>query len=76
MIHSWSDQQIIRCLIKIRGDNMNPSKPVTLVLIGAGARGDVNLGILAKRNADEMKFVAVAEPNDKRRESFRRAFNF
>lgn len=53
---------------------MPSSRPVTLALLGAGARGELNLATLAKRHGDEMKFVAVAEPHDGRRERFRRVF--
>lgn len=52
-----------------------PSKgPVTLALLGAGARGELNLATLARRHAAEMRFVAVAEPHAGRRERFCRLF--
>ncbi len=49
-------------------------KPVTLALLGAGARGELNLATLARKHSGEMKFVAVAEPHAGRRERFRRLF--
>ena len=45
-------------------------KKVTAVLIGAGLRGKDAYGGYALRNATELEFVAVAEPNAKRREEF------
>ncbi|NLH49685.1 MAG: Gfo/Idh/MocA family oxidoreductase [Myxococcales bacterium] len=48
--------------------------PVTLALIGAGARGELNLATLAKKHGDLMKIVAVAELDDQRRDSFVRRF--
>ena len=53
---------------------MNSNKSVTLALIGAGARGELNLATLAKKHGRLMKFVAVAEADDERRESFVRRF--
>ena len=46
---------------------MAKTKPVTVALLGAGARGELNLATLAKKHPDLLKFVAVAEPQDKRR---------
>lgn len=54
---------------------MAADRPVRLALIGAGARGELNLATLAKRHPDLMEFVAVAEPLDARRERFRRVFD-
>jgi len=54
---------------------MPPSKPISLALIGAGARGELNLATLAKKHGTLMKFVAVAELDDERRGSFARRFN-
>ncbi|HUW60028.1 MAG TPA: Gfo/Idh/MocA family oxidoreductase [Candidatus Bathyarchaeia archaeon] len=45
-------------------------KPVEMALFGAGTRGELNLGTLAKRYPGEMRFVAVAEPDEERRERF------
>lgn len=53
---------------------MARAKPVTLALIGAGARGELNLATLAEKHKNEMKFVAVAEMDDERRELFARKF--
>ena len=44
------------------------SKPVTLALLGAGARGELNLASLISEHPDKLKFVAVAEPHEGRRE--------
>lgn len=44
--------------------------PSTLVLIGAGNRGADVYGRYAFRHPEEFQFVAVAEPNAERRESF------
>lgn len=49
---------------------MLKQKPVTAALLGAGARGELNLATLAKRHPDQLKLVAVAEPHDGRREHF------
>ncbi len=43
---------------------------VTGVLIGAGNRGMTVYGAFALKNPEKLKFVAVAEPNDARRELF------
>ena len=47
---------------------MGMGKPVTVALLGAGARGELNLASLAKRHPDRLRFVAVAEPHPGRRE--------
>jgi predicted dehydrogenase len=49
---------------------MAPSKPVTVALLGAGARGELNLASLARERPDLIKFTAVAEPHQGRRENF------
>lgn len=54
---------------------MNSKKPVTVALLGAGARGELNLATLARRHSDEIRFVAVAEPHDGRRERFKKLFS-
>ena len=53
---------------------MAGTKTVTLALIGAGARGELNLATLARKHGNLMKFVAVAEMDDERRASFVRRF--
>jgi len=53
---------------------MSAKKPVRIALLGAGARGELNLGTLLKRYPGKLKFSAVAEPMDARRESFVRNF--
>jgi predicted dehydrogenase len=50
-------------------------KKVSAVLIGAGSRGRDFLASYAIRNPHEIEFVAVAEPNDERREIFARIHN-
>jgi len=49
-------------------------KPVSLALLGAGGRGELNLASLAKRHPDKLRFVAVAEPHEARREHFIREY--
>jgi len=49
------------------------TKPITAVLLGAGSRGYFSYGPYALQYPDELKFVAVAEPNEARRERFARA---
>ena len=45
-------------------------KPIQAVLIGAGQRGRDVYGAYALAHPDEIRFVAVAEPNDERRAIF------
>lgn len=47
--------------------------PVEAVLIGAGGRGRGTFGRFALDNPVDLKFVAVAEPDDERREAFAEA---
>jgi len=50
---------------------MDPkSVPIQAVLIGAGQRGGDAYGPYALAHADQVRFVAVAEPDEKRRQSF------
>lgn len=44
--------------------------PITAVLVGAGLRGREVYGRYAVKNPDKLKFVAVADPNQARREMF------
>src|SRR5215475_11775461 len=46
------------------------SGPVEIVLVGAGNRGAVSYGPYALKHPDELRFVAVAEPDSLRRERF------
>jgi predicted dehydrogenase len=48
------------------------SEPLTALLLGAGSRGAQAYGPYALANPDQIKFVAVAEPNPARRERFAR----
>jgi predicted dehydrogenase len=43
--------------------------------LGAGARGELNLATLARRHPGQLRFAAVAEPQDDRREHFGKLFN-
>lgn len=49
------------------------SKPITAVLFGAGMRGAYAYGPYALVHPDELKFIAVAEPNPIRRARFAEA---
>lgn len=49
-------------------------KPITIALIGAGLRG-MRYSEYASKRPREMKIVAVAEPNDFKRERAKAAFN-
>jgi len=53
---------------------MGHADPVKLALLGAGERGELNLGWLARKHPDEMRFVAVAEPDPERRSKFAQGF--
>ncbi len=46
------------------------SKPIDAVLVGAGQRGRDAIGIYAQREPGELRFVAVAEPDEDRRKLF------
>jgi predicted dehydrogenase len=46
------------------------TQPITAVLLGAGARGHFSYGPYAQQHSEELKFVAVAEPNEVRRARF------
>ena len=51
------------------------NKPITAVMVGAGLRGAFAYGPYAGQHPDEIQFVAVAEPDDSRREMFAAAHN-
>jgi predicted dehydrogenase len=53
---------------------MADARPVSLVLLGAGARGELNLASLIREWPGLMKIVAVAEPHEGRRERFIREY--
>lgn len=53
---------------------MPKSKPVEIALIGAGCRGELNLGYLAKRHRQVLRFVGVAERDEERRRRFAEDF--
>jgi len=46
------------------------TKPITAILIGAGDRGADTYGEYALRNPSSIKFIAIAEPQKRRREKF------
>ncbi len=48
-------------------------QPITAVMIGAGQRGFYSYGPYALEHPNELKFLAVAEPNAARRERFAEA---
>ena len=48
-------------------------RPVEAVLVGAGRRGYHNFGQYALNHPDELRYVAVAEPDQESRERFARA---
>ncbi len=49
---------------------MTASGPITAILIGAGQRGSEAYGPYALHHPDELRFVAVAEPDGERRDFF------
>src|SRR5688572_23829165 len=49
------------------------SRPITAVVAGAGVRATYAYGPYALAHPDELRFVAVAEPNEVRRERFAQA---
>lgn len=55
---------------KIDLEKFQMTQPIQAVLLGAGGRGLFTFGDFAAQNPDQLKFVAVAEPNDFRREKF------
>lgn len=48
------------------------TQPVEMALLGAGSRGTFAYGTFAERNPHKVRFVAVAEPDERRRERFAR----
>lgn len=53
---------------------MTVDGPITVALLGAGSRGELNLASLARERPDKIRFVAVAEPHPARRERFIREY--
>ena len=51
-----------------------PQRPLELALVGAGPRGELNLGAVVELYPKHLKFIAVAEANEARRERFIRRF--
>jgi predicted dehydrogenase len=54
----------------IGGQVTNSTKPIELVLLGAGSRGMFAYGAYAQANPHRVRFVAVAEPDGGRRQRF------
>jgi predicted dehydrogenase len=54
---------------------MTNREAVRVALLGAGERGQLMFGLFAKRHPRLFKYVAVAEPNDERRNRFQRDFD-
>ena len=52
---------------------LSQPQPLTTVLIGAGSRGYAAYGPYALTHPDQIRFIAVAEPHDARRERFAQA---
>lgn len=46
------------------------AEPITALLLGAGTRGTETYGAYALTHPDQIKFIAVAEPDPKRRDQF------
>jgi predicted dehydrogenase len=49
------------------------ASPITAIMLGAGGRGHFAYGPYAQAHPDELRFVAVAEPNAARRQRFAEA---
>jgi len=49
---------------------LDPSGPVPVALIGAGVRGSLAYGAWGLRHSERARIIAVAEPDDARRERF------
>lgn len=56
-------------------ENLNKKDKITCILIGAGGRGMNVYADYALSHLDEIEFVAVAEPNEKRRKLFQELHN-
>jgi predicted dehydrogenase len=54
---------------------MTTRAPVRIALLGAGERGQLMFGLFARKHPQLFRYVAVAEPNDERRERFVRDFD-
>ena len=51
------------------------TEPIKAVLMGAGGRGFFAFGGYATKNPEDLKFIAVAEPDEYRRNRFGDAHN-
>lgn len=50
-------------------------EPIEAVLVGAGQRGREAIGAFAQRHPDELKFIAVVEPDKAKRNGFAKIHN-
>ena len=62
-------------LLSVRDPGEKPDKPITVIVIGAGARGWGAYSSYGLKFPDELKVVGVAEPIPYRRERISKAFN-
>ena len=60
--------------LKKNNANFNPKKPVTVITIGAGARGNI-YSDYAMKFPHQMKIVGVVEPNPIRNQRFLKKYN-
>lgn len=68
MMHGVTPYNEIRMQLYMQGGRA--LKTLTAVLLGAGSRGRYIYGPYAEKFPNELKFVAVAEPDDERRQRF------
>lgn len=64
------DEESASLIDKKKIAEFKPKRKISVVLAGAGSRGVRVYGAYAASQPDEMEIVAVAEPNDARRENF------
>ncbi|MDQ3811024.1 MAG: Gfo/Idh/MocA family oxidoreductase [Chloroflexota bacterium] len=55
---------------RIPSTGVRSSRPLELVMVGAGNRGHLSYGAYALRYPEQVRFVAVAEPDEGRRHRF------
>lgn len=72
MMHGVTPYNEIRMQLYMQGGRA--LKTLTAVLLGAGSRGRYIYGPYAEKFPNELKFVAVAEPDDERRQRFAETF--
>ena len=74
-VHVFSKETNIRSKSKSVENNQQSSKPVTVIVIGAGGRGWEAYSSYGIKFPDELQVVGVAEPIPYRRERISKAFN-